>query len=340
MQGRTVYNEIIKLFQITKDIMDDILKIILILSQEISFAVGKEIKNDLGENEISYKRTIITKPIKEGFERIIETIKDELQKSINKLEQRNENLRLTDRSYALSWLIEDIEINGIVENLLFFLDIDATTLKSKREKGFWHLLYRILDHNIEKFDNTYIDPSPQFQGTSLAEKIEQYHVFEEDKYNGTDGSKNFDAFISYIKGIEDRCAEKPSEYDLLDLVFTLLQQMGVIYHYKGIGFGSALKGFANVWKGKRLSNLDFSASNFEKRLFQLAEMVENYQKIFAKRDFGGIVDTKHIVSDEDKKDGVMQRGSIPYLLLESHSTSRRILLPKIKKFLQKVGAKK
>jgi hypothetical protein len=339
-QGVIVYEKMIELFQIAEAIMGNLLDIVRMLSKKITFKVGEEIKNDLGEEEIVYKRTIITKEIRKGLEKIINRITEQLQINLNNLNKRNKTLQSTDRSYALSWLIDDIEINGLVKNLSDFLKIDAKTLVSKRDEGLWHLVYQILDHNIKKFDNTYTDPTPQFKDTPLANKVEQYPVFKEDKYNGSDGSKNFDPFISYINDIEKRCAQKPSEYDLLDLVFTLIQQMGVVYKYKGIGFGTALKVFANGWKYNRWSHFDFSVSNFEKRLFQLSDMVDNYQKIFQKRDFGGILDTSDILTSEEKAKGMMQRGSIPYLLIESHSTSRRVLLPKVKQFLQKVGAKK
>ena len=340
-EGKAFYDEIITLLNTVNDIMEDILGIIGILSKEITFAVGEEITNDLGEEVITHKRVAITKEIVEGLNTIIKTIQGSLHISINNLEKRNQALASTDRSYALVWFIEDIEMNDLVKNLLDFLQIDAETLVSENPKtSLWHLLYQILDHNIKYFDNTYVDPTPQFKNSFLANKIEQYNVSHEDKYDGSDGSKNFDAFISYVKGIENRCTNKPSEYDLLDLVFTLLGQMGVVYKYKGVGFGTALKIFANWWRYNRWSHLSFSASDFEKRLFQLADVVDNYQKIFQARDFGGIVDTQDVLTKNEKKEGKMQRGTINYLLIVSHSISRKIFYPRVKEFFQKVCAKK
>jgi hypothetical protein len=61
---------------------------------------------------------------------------------------------------------------------------------------------------------------------------------------------------------------------------------------------------------------------------------------FKTRDFGGLVDSTHKVSQADKDNGVMQRGSIPYLLMESHSTSRRVLHDEVRDFLRRLGPQK
>lgn len=111
----------------------------------------------------------------------------------------------------------------------------------------------------------------------------------------------------------------------------MIGQVGNFHSYKGIGLGSTLKGFANAVKVRRWSKLNFKASEFEKRVFQLANMVKNYEIIFKTRDFGGLI---------DKTDPKKERGSIPYLLIESHSTSRRVLHDEVRDFLKRLGPKR
>ena len=126
------------------------------------------------------------------------------------------------------------------------------------------------------------------------------------------------------------------ENNLLDIVFTLLQSTGfVTYKYGMVGFGDGIKSFANYWKYKRWASFDFEADNFEKRLFQLAEMAQNYQNIFKKRDFGNLIDSSHKPKNDE-----LQRGSIMYFLQESHSTSRRYLHDEVKEFILRLGSNK
>ena len=82
------------------------------------------------------------------------------------------------------------------------------------------------------------------------------------------------------------------------------------------------------------------AKRLKEPLKQITTMAEHYETIFEKRNFGGILDPAHQLTEKEKEDKVPQRGSIPYLLVESHSTSRRELRTEVKNFLEKVGPKK
>ncbi|RXK05433.1 hypothetical protein [Halarcobacter ebronensis] len=85
-----------------------------------------------------------------------------------------------------------------------------------------------------------------------------------------------------------------------------------------------------------------------KRIFELADLATKLQNIFKEREFGGIIDTSHKLTtkqlednaDDNPYNDTLLRGSIPYLLIESHSTSRSWLYKEVKEFLQRVGAKR
>jgi len=88
-----------------------------------------------------------------------------------------------------------------------------------------------------------------------------------------------------------------------------------------------LKSFAYYIKAKRLRKLNFKAREFENRLFELANLVTKFQEIFKARDFGGII---------NKTDDNKERGSIPYLLIKSHSISRIVLHKEVREFLRRL----
>ncbi|MGR8999860.1 MAG: hypothetical protein ACU88J_12550 [Gammaproteobacteria bacterium] len=338
--GNKLYASLITMLQNLQKVFDEIYNLVKVLADETEFQVSREILKDLGEDILQYKRVIVPSDIKEEFEKVTKQITTEIQKNITKLEKTNIKYKRSGKNYLVNDLIDDFVINDLVQYLLNFLDIEPQTLKPRTNTNLWHLTYLILKHNIDVYDDTYADPTFQFKSTSLSGKIQGKNITDRDAYDGTDGSANFDAFISYIEKVEKNYKSDPSEKNLLDLLFVLIQQLGVIYNYKGVGFGTGLKAFAYFWKGHRLSRLNFKASNFEKRLFQLADVVKNYEIIFKARDFGGVVDSTHKVSQADKKKGIMQRGSILYLLMESHSTSRRVLHDEVRDFLRRLGPQK
>jgi hypothetical protein len=76
-------------------------------------------------------------------------------------------------------------------------------------------------------------------------------------------------------------------------------------------------------------------------------ILNNLNDVFRPRNFGGIGDERHILSqddiaknkDKDPNNDVLKRGSLMYLMKESHSTSRRGLLPEVKDFLTNIGIK-
>ena len=341
-EGKEFYFKFITLFEDIQEIFKALEILIRSLSKEKNFNVSSFIQKDLGEDILSYKRTIISEHTMDNMIQFIDDINNEVQKNIDSFKRRYEDHEHSKENYLLKNIFEDFEINELVKLILNFLDIDVKTLISSKEESLWNIVYKILDKNIEKYDNTYIKPDKQFKGTFLENKIKPVDVTNRDKYASKPEALNYYKFISYIEEIEKKYENDANQTNLLDLIFTLIvAELGESsYSYKGIKFGSALKGFANALKVNRWRNLNFKANEFEKRVFQLANLVQKFQEIFEKRDFGGLKDKSHKLTKEDKEKKVLQRGSIPYLLIEAHSTSRRILHIEVKDFLKKLGPKR
>ena len=329
-QGEKIYNNIINLFENVIGLMDSILTIVDSLDVTYSFDFDKNIRGADGK-PLSHKRQLMPEGVSERFYSIISFIKEEINLTLKNLKARKDRYNRTSESYPVSGLIADIRINEIAKTIIAFLDIDSKTLASRSSNGIWHLIYEILNHNIEDFDDTYADPTRQLGGIPVT----QLNVTDRDMYHRSKGSKNFQGFVSYIEEIEKRVSGKPSEKDLLDILLTLIGNL-TPYSYAGIGFGDALKGLANLWKFNRLKKLDFDPDNFEKRLFELADMVQNYQNIFESGDSGDITDERDFIVNTTEQEGALSvRGGLPYLFVHSHSTSRRCMHKEMINFMKK-----
>lgn len=347
--GEKVYNSFLGLFNDVKSLIKIILDIVKILSTEkTSFNISKSLLKKMGKNKLSYERMIIPNKTAKKIFKMLELLQEEIDKNIKSFDNRIKEHTKNQSNYLVKNFWSDFYINKLVELLIQFLDIDANILISNKDNSLWNALYEILEYNIDIYDNTYTKPNIQFENSFLKDKITNINVTKDDIYSSKKEAQNYYKFIKYIEEIENRCENNLNQTNLLDLLFTLTQQFGIIYEYKGIGFGTALIVFANYVKIKRISNFGFNASEFEKRIFELANLITNLQEIFKKRDFGGIIDTSHKLSSkqiEENKDNnpyndTLKRGSIPYLLIESHSTSRRWLHKEVKEFLKRLGAKR
>lgn len=158
------------------------------------------------------------------------------------------------------------------------------------------------------------------------------------------GSKSYKKFIVYIEEIEKRYNANPSEYNLLDLLFTLLAQDENFYE--------VIKEITG-WKTVLNYSEYIVTGDVDTTVKALRHTLNNLEEVFDDRRFGtalprkkrqrgptvyrsSLVDERQKVSNKD----VMKRGSLMYLLQESHSTSRRMLHNDVEDFLTRLGAKK
>ena len=253
--GLAVCNQIIELCEDAKGLFTEVLNLVKDFEEEIEFKVGKQIVNDLGKDVLSYKRVIVPEEIVVRFETVIKSINKGFQITIDKLKARNETNAINNSKYLISGIFADIEINKIVDNLLEFLNIDSSSLESETENGLFNLIYEILVHNIDKFDDTYHNPSKQFESHI---KIKQFEVTQYDAYDGKIGSENFDEFIDYIEDAEINYKDSANQYNLLDIVFTLVQGSGlVVREYGGYGIAKTIQNFYSKIEGKKYINKNF-----------------------------------------------------------------------------------
>ena len=204
-----------------------------------------------------------------------------------------------------------------------FIDINPDNLIPRNEASLWGFLHQVLKENIDQFDDTYVDPTPQFGGSMLAGRLEPADVTTEDLYDKNKSlTANYRVFIKRIETIEKRYAANPSISNLMDLLFSLLAQDPIIY--------DAIMTTSEL--GDTIGEAEWGLTGeTDTRAKQVRELLTRLRTVFEKRSVGGLVDE----TDTSK----IKRGSIPYLLIESHSTSRRRLHKKLKSFIKRVGPK-
>lgn len=336
--GLEVYNFTIKqLLPSLKDILAEIVSIINQLSEQKTYEINhKDLKKKIDKKEHTIIEATEAKNLK-SFIQLIDTDINEIIIDLKKVVENNKSASTFSKLEYLKILFADAEIQ-LIPNLIEFLNINPATLQGAGNP-LWNILYKILQHNIAYYDNTYAKPNIQFENSFLKDKITNINVTNDDIYSSKKESKNYYEFIKYIEEIEERYEKNKTQFNLLGLLFTLI---------------------ANDKKAKTLLNTLPSIINkidiveyivtgeADRRLKLLRKLLTNIKTVFDVRSFGELEDSSQkliLEQQENNKDSnpyndTLKRGSLMYFLIESHSTSRRRLHPKVKEFLKRLGAKR
>ncbi len=308
-EGKRVYDNYLKVFRAVRGIVEGAIEIVDKLSKPITHSISKEDAKYLDKKTTPDTRTIISKKVKDLLiydirkrkekkkEGILIKIRNEIDKNINLFEDRNQLHANGNTSYRVANLYKDLQINDLVEILTDFLDVDRKTMLSKKENGLVNIIIEIALSNIQAFDNTYVDPSPQFKDSFLSAKVTALNITDRDPFDKMEPySDNFKVFMEHINKIETNFP-KDNKTNAADLLFTLAQNSTIVAYYLGeMSFwGKVIRGFAetiraNRWREK-VGDLwigDHDPSNLERRLFALAAAISNSQAILSTKDFGGL----------------------------------------------------
>lgn len=328
--GLEVYNYTIKqLLPSLKDILAEIVSIINQLSEQKTYEINhKDLKKKIDKKEHTIIEATEAKNLK-SFIQLIDTDINEIITDLKKVVENNKSASTFSKLEYLKILFADAEIQ-LIPNLIEFLNINPATLQGAGNP-LWNTLYKILQHNIAYYDNTYAKPDIQFENSFLKDKITNINVTNDDIYSSKKESKNYYEFIKYIEEIEERYEKNKTQFNLLDLLFTLI---------------------ANDKKAKTLLNTLPSIINkidiveyivtgeADRRLKLLRKLLTNIKTVFDVRSFGELEDSSQkliLEQEENNKDSnpyndTLKRGSLMYFLIESHSTSRRRFHQKVKNF--------
>ncbi|WP_404319622.1 hypothetical protein [Malaciobacter canalis] len=337
-EGMELYDFTIKqLLPSLKDILSESIKIIDHLSEQKTYEVNhKDLKKKIDKKE----HTIIGASEASNLKSFIQLIDTDINKIIQKLKKvidDNKNQSDFSKLQYLEIVFSDAE-NQFIQHLIDFLNIPQKTLQGEGNTV-WNTLYKILLHNIAYYDNTYNKPNIQFENSFFKDKITNKNVTSDDIYSSKKEAKNYYKFIAYIEEIEKRYEQSPSQYNLLDLLFTLIAN-----EKKAKDFLSTLPDIIN-----KIDIVEYIVTGeADRRLKLLRKLLTNIKTVFDVRNFGELEDSSQkltLEQEENNKDNnpyndSLKRGSLMYFLIESHSTSRRRLHPKVKEFLKRLGAKR
>ncbi len=347
VDGKRVYDNYLKVFKAVKDIINASMNIVNELSVPVEFSTNRQDSNHIKEDLQPYSHAIVPKDTAEKVVRVLQSIRDQLDVNITSFETRNQTHVNGRTPYNVLNLLRDLSINTFAGLVSDFFNVDRKSLESTEELGFVNQLVDIFLHNIEKFDNTYVKPDPQFEGTFLSGKITGLNVTSRDVYDKQKPySDHFKKFITHINRIEDEYSGSPRR-SLVDLIFTLAQQSAKIRYIsqKVTEKAILMRNLAQLISKYRRSYTWAKQGETERNLFSVASSLQNITDILSDREFGELEPEYTLISDEEKgrlaeKEKKLVPGSIPYLLIESHSVSRRKLHDEVKDFLRRLGPQK
>ncbi|RXJ65838.1 hypothetical protein CRV08_14345 [Halarcobacter ebronensis] len=317
------------------------------LNKEIEYNVSDFLKETIPKGMLKIKRQILKDDLYQELLSTLEEILQGIRDLKAKFEDTKRKVKEGKTNYSRWGFIQDL--NGskqLIETLTSFLDMDESSLISNSSNSLWNILFKILDHNIDQFDNTYVNPTVQFQGTFLEDKLEVLDVTKEDEYdkktaqkdpegeitqaiilsnttplygmqhqmqdimNPAIFSKRYYQLLENIKTMEKTYEGNPNQTNLMQILFTLIAHSPV---------HSLIDKWANtgIFFAEVLMNNDV-----EKSLDKFKEVMNKLKRVFNKNFVGNLE--------------AFNMGSLIYFLQESHSTSRRYLHSKVEEFIKKV----
>jgi hypothetical protein len=211
---------------------------------------------------------------------------------------------------------------ALISALTAFLSIDNATLNTPTG-SIWDVIARVIQHNIENYDNTYQNPQPQLKDTFLGKNLELFEVTKYDSYSNAKTTPSFDKFIKRVELAETNYQKNPSSVNLRDILFVLLAHHPLI-----VDAAKKIGSFAQT-----INNAEYITSgDTDKLLKQIRALFDNINKVIISRHQGDLEDP----DDKNPSPELGQRGNLKYFLIESHSTSRRKLRVEVEEFFKKV----
>ena len=341
-EGRFLYEKVVDfLDSLTALITENLYQVLDALNQEIEYELADYFKENFPEDTFSTKRKILDDSayteLKSMFAEIVQDIAVLRATFFDRVDK-------PDSSYSRFSFFSDLSKgSALFDTLNRFLDIE-TNLVSHQPLSLWNVLFKVLNHNIEKYDNTYVKPDKQFSGLPIT----NIQVRDRDEYDiktrQAEGASSFtramitsqsyglqsqktndilepkvfsERYYKFIEKMQER--EKnynanPSQTNLMDILFSLLAQ-------------SPVHTMIDRWAGIGLFGLEILLNdNAEKSLKSLKVTIDKLKKLFDDRYVGELE--------------AFGMGSLNYFMIESHSTSRRVLHDDVKDFLTRLGGKK
>jgi len=318
--GKILYTDILNVFKNIRNILSLITANFEDLNRDYPEFISSEILNSINGGILVPLQKKITSSI-EG-----------LQKRIT-----------VNSEFTIDTLANDIYgIGDFIDSFNSFIKFNDPSDPNNLSSDLSILIGKILLNQIQTFDDTTWEIAPQLKNLFPVKNIE---VTKLDKYDKTLESKNYDAFLVHMEKLEDKyvaCDQKSAEGSAIraDIIFSLIAQE----QYGLVGLIDTILKWMSVLTDGRIDDIiNLTRAN-----------ISTYGKELKKRDYkiihpdpASIINIPSFVPFEVELESGQRKimesirpffttpfgssmGGIPYLAVESHSVSRRKLLPIVK----------
>lgn len=312
-----LYREVLRLLEDVHKVFTQLRAVVERLNKGIEYPVPKELDAKLKKH-----RQVMSNGLAAKFRHELSRIESGLTKTEAAFRDRIKRGRFPRKGF-----FEDLHIPDVLTPLLDFISVDRTTLSGP----LWNLVCQLLVEQIDVFDNTTTTPAAQLKGTPFANRLVNIDITSYDAYSTQGRDVAFEKFIGRLEGIEANYARSRTSYDLMDLLFTLLAHIEPL-RATAERWATVLdwyEGFMRpgVWVKSKLGLL----SQEEKLFAQVVKVLESFALVIQQRNCGQLQVNKPTLK---LPPGTPPLGSIPYLAIVAHSTSRQDLYPKVKSALE------
>lgn len=308
-EGKKLYSQLIEFYKKLIEILDVSKNLINQLAVPAPYKVDTVLKI-----RVKNTRQIIPKDVQGELNKILDEFIEEFGNSISDF-----NSSLQSGTFPIMDFFSDINPKKSLDHFIDFLEIDSGTFRG----DLFDLIYRIIRHNIEAFDDTVHSPQTQLDKASYKGTIKHIDVSKYDQYYGK-RDEAFNKFIKLLKEKENALTESFNQQNSIDLVFTILAQNDLVQEYhnwiKGLSY--ACTAITIILKLRRALNpkMEEIYGIFER----LVDVIGSYSDILSERYCGDLIvegkDEKG--NSKDKEGNQIVIGDIGYLSKVSHSISR------------------
>jgi len=288
----------------------------------------------------NYSKFITAEILKSLNTGILKNLQDKLTGSIEGLQKRI----TLNSEFTIETLANDITygIGDFIKQLNEFIQFKEPSDPNNLSSDLSILIGKILLNQIQTFDDTTWEIEPQLKKLFPVKNIE---VTQLDKYDKCKESKNYDAFLAHMEKLEDNyvaCDQRSAEGSAIraDIIFSLLAQE----QYGLVDLIDTVLKWMDILTDGRLDDI----------IKQTRATISEYGKALKERDFkiihsdpAATINIPFFVPYEKEMEWGHRKivesvrpflttpfgtslGGIPYLAVESHSVSRRKLLPSVK----------
>ncbi len=317
-EATVLYKAVLGTLTQVHGVFDKAREIITRFNQGIDYPVPREL-----DAKLTKHRQVMSDTLAMKFKLRL----DEIERGLAKAEAAFK-ARLRAGKFPHKGFFEDLHLTAFLAPLVNFLSVDRASLRGP----LWDLVYELLKEQIHEFDNTVTSPATQLKGTPFAARIVDLPVADKDLYFGK-RDEAFQKFITRLEGIEARLAQTPTvtQYPVMDLLFTLIAQMEPL-RTQVSRWATAVDWYEGLLRGQSWVKSKLKTETEQDKLFlRFVQMLEGYALVFKARDCGPMEAQS---PGWDVSTGKPPLGSIPYLAVVAHSTSRQDLYPKVKAALE------